>query len=98
MPIVPKISTGLSPGEPAAQSVPSPDNNGIDLGGILVTNEISVNVENAGGPSAGTEMAPMGVHSSARPAPTENETFADEMLEFTVSERRRRRGRYSSTR
>ena len=63
------------------------------FGGIHVSNEISIDVSEVsnGEMSPGIEMTKLGVHSEAAVAPIEAESFVDELLAMTISERRSHR-------
>ena len=74
------------------EAVPLPAlvNEGNPFGGIHVSNEVSVDVMEARreDKSPDVEMAHLGVWNEASVAPVERESFVDELMALTISERR----------
>ena len=64
------------------------------FGGIHVSNEVTIDVSDVQGGerSPDVEMSPLGVYAEAGVASVEKESFIDELLAITISERRQQRG------
>lgn len=105
-PVSPRLSTmgshpGLRPSSPSTSRGDTSsekdlieETSGAPFGGIHVSNEVTINVSEAqdGERSPDVEMSPLGVYAEVGVAAVEKESFIDELLAITISERRQQRG------
>ena len=93
VPVVSSNSTGITANSQAFVNDPSQKGLGEDLGVVHEKNDVISNVRNNNNneetPDEAIQMIDLGAHSLASTALFEKETFADELLAFTIDERRR---------
>jgi len=105
-PVSPRLSTlgsnpgrrGSSPstsrGDASSEKDLIEETGSTPFGGIHVSNEVTIDVSQAqdGERSPDVEMTPLGVYAEAGVATVEKESYIDELLAITISERRQQRG------